>query len=152
VRSEILTVAAVASFVLAGCGGEDYPSTVPVTGVVNYQGKALEGATVTLAPTDQKGRSASGITDAEGKFSVKTFYGADHNPEGALPGDYLISVNKVQTVTPPAGMTQWEEQAWFTKQGPPKSFVPAQYTSPERSGLKVTVGKTSPEPLKLDLN
>jgi hypothetical protein len=151
VRSYILAMTTLANFVLAGCGGEEYPSTIPVTGTVNYQGKPLDEATVTLVPTDAKGRSASGITGADGKFAVKTFYGADHNPEGALPGDYLISVSKVRAVTPPEGMTQWEMQAWYTKQGTPKPLLPKQYMSPETSGLKVTVGNTPPEPLTLDL-
>jgi hypothetical protein len=152
VRTYVLVMMPFVSLALAGCGGETYPSTVPVTGVVNYQGKPVDGATVTLVPTDAKGRSASGITAADGKFSVKTFYGADHNPEGALPGDYLISVTKTAAAaTPPAGMTQWEEQSWYSKQGAPKPLLPKQYMSPERSGLKVTVGKSSPDPLTLDL-
>lgn len=137
--------------VLVGCSGERFPETYAVTGVVTYQDQPVEGATVTLIPSDPKGRSASGITDAEGKFSVKTYITSEHQPEGALPGDYAITVSKMQRPEIPEGLSPQEEMAAFTKLGPPKSLLPKAYQSPNTSGMKLTVDDASPDPLNLDL-
>lgn len=136
---------------LAGCSGESFPETYAVTGVVMYQDRPVEGATVTLVPGDPKGRSASGITDAKGQFSVKTYFTPEHRPEGALPGDYAITVSKLEVREVPKGLSPPEAQAAFAKLGPPKNLLPKAYQSPKTSGLKVTVGDASPDPLELEL-
>ena len=58
---------------IAGCGASN-PPTTPVTGQVKYDGEALEGATVTLTPEAGSAdtRTASGITDADGNFTLTT--------------------------------------------------------------------------------
>jgi hypothetical protein len=135
---------------LMGCGGSDFPPTFPVTGAVTYNSKPLDGATVTLVPKDAAGRSASGITDSEGKFAVSTYFGPEHSPAGALPGDYAVTVSKSAERVIPEGLDQWQVQQWVTKQGAPKALVPKKYSSPERSGLSATVSSET-APLTLDL-
>jgi len=71
--------------VLAGCGG---PKLVPVTGVVTFDGKPVEGATVTFVSEDGK-NSFSGSTDASGKYSLQ-----EGEKVGALPGAYKVLVVK----------------------------------------------------------
>ena len=141
------------AFVLlvAGCSGEGFPETHAVTGVVMHQGNPVEGATVTLVPSDPKGRSASGVTDAEGKFAATSYFSPEHQPKGALPGDYAITVSKVEIRELPEGLTPEEAQAAFAELGPPKNLLPNAYRSPNTSGLKVTVGDAPPEPLTLEL-
>ena len=60
---------------IAGCGASN-PPTTPVTGQVKYDGEALEGATVTLTPEAGSAdtRTASGITDADGNFTLTTIF------------------------------------------------------------------------------
>ena len=41
--------------------------------------------------------------------------------------------------------------AFHMKNGAPKPLLPPKYQAPAKSGFKVTVGETPPEPLKLDL-
>ncbi len=146
----LIALAVVFAFTQSGCSKESFPTTVPVTGVVTLDGKAVAEATVNLVPMSQTGKSASGITDAEGKFSVTTYMSPTFSPAGAMPGEYVISVIKMQYPEKPPGMTQWEEQAWSDKAGKPKSLLPKTYLDPMKSGLKVTV-KNAAEALKLEL-
>lgn len=147
----VIIIAAMAVSTLAGCSRESFPETYPVTGVVTYQGKPVDGATVNLVPMSANGRSAAGITDPEGKFSVTSYFSPEHSPSGALPGDYAVTISKLLVLEIPKGMTAWEEQAWSTK-NPAKFLLPKSYINPETSGFKATVGNGPPEPLKLDLH
>lgn len=145
-------VLATASLLAAGCGGESFPETYPVTGVVTFKGKPLEGADVQLIPTDPAVRSAGGTTDAEGKFSVKTYFDPQNQSEGAMRGEYAVTITKVEAAKIPEGMKPEEMMAYHMKRGAPKSLLPAKYKAPNTSGFKVSVGETPPEPLQLDLN
>lgn len=156
----------VLSALCAGCGGGSSlvnPPTTAVAGVVTLGGKPLVGATVALVPLDaKKGRSARGITDAEGKFSVSTYFDAEHDARGAVAGDYVVTITKTEQSSEYAGMSneqameaavkKAQEQADGAEPPPgPKSLIPANYGSPVTSEFKVTVGAKSSDPLKLDL-
>jgi hypothetical protein len=149
----IAPVLATAALLAAGCGGPSYPETYPVTGVVTLKGKPLEGADVQLVPlgNDTSVRSAGGTTDAEGKFSVKTYFDPQHHAEGAMKGEYAVTVSKLEAREMPAGMEPAKAMAQMMKQGPPKNLVPKKYQTPPTSGFKVSVGDAPPAPLKLDL-
>jgi hypothetical protein len=83
---------------LAGCGGNDRPALVEVTGTVMLDGKPLEGAQVVLKPLkvdDPKfQRPARSMTDADGKFSPNAYGDA----KGVPPGKYGIGVSKRELV------------------------------------------------------
>lgn len=141
-----------ALLVCVGCSKSDKgPKTVPVTGTVQYKGAPVEGATVTLVPNIPTVRSASGVTDAEGKFSVMTYVGPSSQPQGAMPGDYIVLISKMQTAEIPMGLSPQEEQAAFAKAGKPKSLLPKAYQSPMTSKFKVKVEERAPDALVLDL-
>ena len=61
---------------VAGCGGQEYP-LAPVAGSVTLDGKPLANIHVTFLP-QAKGKSRNagpascGVTDAEGRFILKT--------------------------------------------------------------------------------
>jgi len=80
--------------VLGGCGkGISVPSTVPVSGVVKYKGKPLQGIRVTLhsqTGTAKPEFIPSGQTGPDGKFTLST--GAPGN--GAPPGTYVATFEK----------------------------------------------------------
>ncbi len=137
---------------LAGCFGDGFPETYPVTGVVTQGGKPVEGASVVLVHNSPEGRSASGVTDAEGKFTVTTYFSPAHQSVGALPGDYAITVSKKEVYQTTEGLKPEEEMALFTKSGPPKSLLPTVYANPATSGFKVTVENAPPEPLTLEVD
>lgn len=143
--------ATVVALALVGCSGGDFPETYPVSGTVTYQGKPVEGATVILVPGEPAGRSASGVSDAEGNFSVKTYFDPVDQPDGAVSGTYTVTVSKVEKRELPKGLSPQEEQAAFAKLGPPKSLLPKKYENPNSSGLTVTVTDAAPEPVQLNL-
>lgn len=127
--------------VLSGCGKEREPykkELVQVTGTVKISDKPLGDATVTFAPIGStKGLGASGKTDANGVYTLTTPYA---HP-GILPGEYRVTVSK--RVDPKTGEVKTS--------GALKELVPAQYSTPGTSALKLTVpagGGTLDIPLK----
>ncbi len=75
-----------------GCTSNDNPPTIPVSGSVTLDGKTVSDAVVTFIP-GAGGQSASGKTDASGKFVLGSFVGGD----GAMKGTYDVTVSKIHT-------------------------------------------------------
>lgn len=158
-RLQILVLAAMAVLFSSGCGGSGSSSgtpTDPVSGSVKFKGAALAGATVTFIPavpavppgsTDPKTsvRTAVAKTDASGEFKLTTVVQND----GAIPGDYTITVTKLEDrpATPPST----DIAAPPPKQTPIKSLIPEKYGKPGTSGLKATVKKGGPNRVELNL-
>ncbi|MEN6493775.1 MAG: carboxypeptidase-like regulatory domain-containing protein [Thermoguttaceae bacterium] len=127
-----------------GCGqakDPNRPDTYPVTGTVTHGGKPVEGAIVKFELADGS-RSATGKTDASGKYALTTF-GAN---DGALPGSYKVSILKYEA--PPAPAATGDSMANYvppevTKNGqqppPPKNLLPTKYADAKTSGLTATV-------------
>jgi hypothetical protein len=81
-----------------GCGGASGPKVYPAGGRVTYQGMPVSGATVTFAPAD--GVLVSyGVTDAEGKFTLKGARGQDGAPLGT---QYVTVIKVASSGGPPA--------------------------------------------------
>jgi hypothetical protein len=74
---------------MVGCG----PSYKSVEGVVTLDGKAVEGATVVFVADDGSGNTASGLTDASGKFTLTA-----GNKKGAVAGNYKVLITKTKAV------------------------------------------------------
>lgn len=80
-----------------GCGGSSNP-VAPVNGVVTLNGQPVADMVVTFTPVpgktatvgddNQPGKSATGNTDAEGKFTLSTYERGD----GALIGEHKVTV------------------------------------------------------------
>ncbi len=80
--------------IVTGCGGSSGGNRVAVhkvKGVVTFEGKPVEGATVAFSPKTPKTPSATGITDAQGTYVLTTYnYG-----DGAAEGTYKVKVYKI---------------------------------------------------------
>lgn len=72
---------------IVGCG-RGTPRTMPVTGVVIFQGVPLAEADVAFTP--KGGRPATGRTDAAGRFTLTTF----KTDDGAVIGQHVVTVCK----------------------------------------------------------
>ena len=120
--SRTLLAAALLAAGFLGCTKSD---TVPVTGVVKFDGQPADQAHVMFNPTT--GRMAEGVTDATGQFSLSTTKPND----GALPGDYIVTLGEWYPADKPPKMPP-------PGQGLPTRF-PRKYTDPATSPLKVTV-------------
>ena len=116
----------ISMFLLVGCGESVSPAN-KVTGVVTVGGKPIEGATVIFEPSE--GRSATGITDAKGEFTLTTHEEGD----GAVEGTHKVAISKAAYVPKD---TSLEELAKAEKS---KSPVPEKFGSTERSELTAKV-------------
>lgn len=132
--------------VAAGCSGSDDLRLVEAGGVVTYQGAPLADARVTFVP--EKGPVATGVTDLEGRFELRT--GGRH---GVVTGPSKVSVTapgaetsgQVATGDPgnpesmKAMMSQMIEGQKGVKQKEPAGAIPKKYGSAQTSGLTATV-------------
>jgi len=123
--------------VLAGCEGDTGPKTVPVTGTVLMGGEPVEGADVNFMAGGAS-HAASGKTDAQGKFSLKTL-----DKEGAVVGTHTVTVAKYDsadtTEMTPEDYTKQMEAGSTAPPSGPESSLPAKYADPANSGLSETV-------------
>lgn len=158
-----LVVSATAVISLPGCGKKISIDAVAVSGAVTLDGQPLADALVTLNPLNPDGKAASGRTDAAGQFKVSTFVTAAQATEGAIPGDYAVTVSRppVGTLKPPAGdpssMSKEQLMQMSGRAGagapPPQPAVqiPPRYADPQQSGLKATIVSGNNPPLQFPL-
>lgn len=138
---------------LTSCNKTEGPDTVPVTGVVTLDGKAVEGAQVVFVPAGS-GRAASGVTNATGQFTLTTL-----NPQdGAVVGNYQVTIAKVAGDMPSVDLSGLSEEeankkaaeAYYSSEaaknvGNPKQqakatdLLPAKYKDAAKSELKAEV-------------
>lgn len=148
----------VTALLSAGCGkgADNRPARVPVTVTVTYRGAAVEGAVVTLHPAAQDGKPAFGRTDAQGRAVLSTFGDRD----GAMPGDYAITVVKTEdgsnaAETPPSEIGAMPANSPGGAPPPPPSgprhLLPAKYADVNTSGLRQTIQATGDNNFTLEL-
>lgn len=133
-----------------GCGGPKLPETVAVTGTVTYKSEPVEGAQVVLNSTDPNGKPATGITDAQGKFSVKTYVDPATQANGAMPGTYKVTVTKIEESTM-SSEEMMKAAASGNKKAGPKHLVPEKYSNLATTDLPAEVKKGNTTPLALEL-
>jgi len=123
-----LSIAYVASF-MAGCGppAAKTPSFYPVRGQVLLDGQPVRFAIVALSPKgvdDDDGPPATGQTNANGEFNIRTMMGPGH--DGAVPGEYWISLYA-------------PKQAPAEANGAKPTAIPQKYRSPKTARISVSV-------------
>jgi hypothetical protein len=104
---------------LSGCGGNDRPKTIPISGRVTIDGNAPgEGGKLFFTPTAAAAgyslRPASGSFNSEGNYRVMSWTPDD----GLVPGHYTVSVVPSQ---------------------PAKTSIPTRYHESSGSGLEVDI-------------
>ena len=122
-----LWLIAVAALLIGGPMGCDRGlELIPVTGEVRLDGKPLDGCSVIFSPV-AGGPSASGSTDAKGRFELRCV-----NRLGAVPGEHRVAIAKnVSTlVSDPTGAHSEMRVEWFT---------PQRYSRPDTSGIQKNV-------------
>ena len=111
--------------------------TLAVTGTVTYRGQPVEGARVMFIP--QNSRPASGLTDAQGRFTPCSVFAPD---DGAVLGEHVVCIAKA--IPDPND-----------KSGSPyrksRSLLPEGYATPMKSPLKALVTAEGPNDFRFDL-
>jgi hypothetical protein len=117
--------------------------------MVRLDGRAVPGAVVTFHPVTG-GRMATGTCNEQGHFELTTLQSRD----GAFPGQYRVTVQYSEGVTPPpstnvrdafAGMAAAAKQAKVV----PKFVVPERYSRPDMTELRSTVPQAGKVTLEL---
>jgi hypothetical protein len=124
-----------------GCG-ESGPQVIPVEGIVTLNGQPLDKASVTFMPAAGQPQSASGATDAAGKFSLVTYIGPKEY-RGALPGAYKVAIMKSSL----SGEVANESGLSIDGMAPNfkvEYLVPEKYSQPDNSGLTANVVPNMP--------
>ena len=149
---------------LVGCSDPDSRYS-RVEGTVTYNGQPVDGATVRFQSVDPEGESASGATDAEGRFTL-TSTGAKDGGRGVLPGEYTVLVIKYEQAPPDPDQEAYnrgdidynELQARLNRRPPvtssgvvARSLVPAKYGTPRTSDLTATVQPGKNDPFNFEL-
>ena len=123
---------ALAALVAAGCSGGGISGTAPVAGTVTYKGQPVEGAAVSFIGDGEGSRVATATSGAGGTYELMT---AD--TKGALPGQYSVTVTKTQTSG--GGPQSMEEAAKAPAAPTSEELLPAKYSSPGTTPLKLEV-------------
>ena len=143
------------AFVFTGCNNPDN-RFVKVAGTITYNGQAVDGATITFASVESGGESASGVTDAGGKYTL-TSSGTVNAGTGVLPGEYIVRVSKTLSTYTPDPDEEAERKGEITydelqkrlrakKNGSTakvkhQELLPVKYGQPGTTPLKATVVK-----------
>ena len=130
-----------------GCNrGADVPQTYSVQGTVIYQGRVVEGAQVSFVARSpgEDARGASGTTDAEGLYTLRTYFGGRQSADGALVGQYSVGILALDSAHLARG-----RPSTSTK---PRNLLPEKYANPKSSGLRVTVLEQQGQRFDFDLS
>lgn len=163
----LLSIACLGLLGLVGCsGGVPKLGTVPAGGTVTYKGQPLDGAEVAFVSTDKDaGKHANATTDSQGRFVLRTYAGGDKQASGAMPGDYIVTIQKreapsggMPSATEPTGtistmMTSGDPKASQPGAQPagPKLLTPAKYADAANPEFKATVKSTGENTFTFDL-
>lgn len=154
-RMAVLLLCCVAAGAVSGCSRyvEDKwsrarPRTYPVRGLVQRNGRPVGGAVVTFLGRIESGGelSAVGLTDASGRFELKTYRPED----GAIAGSHRVAIEKrsLPGGEPDSDKPFASQQEYEARRatGAPKivSEVPGSYGSFDTSGLTAEVTEQGP--------
>src|SRR5271166_401014 len=137
-RRRAFQAGAILVFVLTGCNDGRKP-VYPVQGqVLDAEGKPAAGAKVIFHPTEDRDPNAPrpiGVVEADGAFSLTTYY----NGDGAPPGAYAVTVEWRPAKTSPFSPT-------------PEDQLKGRFANPGKTPFKATVEKQANtlEPIRLN--
>lgn len=126
-----------------GCSKGPIPGrekTVPVTGLVTFNGEPVAEAAVVFTP-DAAGETAQGqgafaTTDKSGRFQMMTYEPGD----GVVPGRYKALVTKVEAgELPPPEEGEYVPPSGIEVIPPPKHLLPVRYSTPRTTPFSVEI-------------
>jgi len=142
-RTSVANVALM--LLVAGCGGDEL-KLAPATGKVTFNGQPVEKAEVafirdsTVSATSGPAPAAIATTKADGTFTLVT-----GENEGAVPGNYKVTVQKTSRVNmkfPDPLPAEYTDQIdYMRKNGmTPYPLLPLQYADLSNTPLSFVVG------------
>ncbi len=139
--SWIASLALISLVASVGCNNVKTEKAVPVSGVLKYQGKPLEGYRITFEPVDTQRQGATATTETGGAFKMGTNVPGD----GAAPGQHRVAV--VFLAEKMEGEPGKETMSVVT----PKVKIPKKYESAATSEVTVDIPAAGNTALEIDL-
>jgi len=125
----LLPVLFICMLAVSGCGGGvDRPAVYKAGGVIKFKGNPVADATVTFYP--EKGRPATGQTNAQGEFQLTTF----NTNDGATAGTHKVAIVSKQAVA-----VESNSGPELEKLAKAEASVPGKYANPETTPQVNTV-------------
>lgn len=132
--------------IVFSCGCGDDLGRVPAGGVITFQGRPVENATVTFLAQSEGGVTGEARTGADGKFSVSSA-----GEKGIPPGTYGVAIVKIEGegFEVEGGTPEEQQKAMMEMmmKGPSpakqKNAIPEKYGKHSSSGLKAEVSDNS---------
>ena len=130
--NRVILLVTLAAATAIGCNSHKGPwedrDVFPVEGQVLVKGKAAKDVEVTFHPTDSDQQSRPhGVTDAEGKFRMRT----NRDGDGAPAGEYVVTLYWPKLSDKPLAD---EARA-------PSDRLGRRFLDPKKSSLRATVGE-----------
>ncbi len=119
-----------------GCTPSDQLATVPVKGMVTFEGKPLPNGSVIFIPSGG-GPTAEANIGPGGEYALGTYKKAD----GVPPGEYNVMV---------VAMTEQDSLEAESARGA-ESLIPSRYGDPSKSGLSASVKAGDPNEINFTL-
>ena len=135
-------------WLLPGCSRENPLGTVRVRGKVTYKAQPVAGATVTFVGEGDT-KTATAITASDGRYELATLHFA-----GAMPGQYAVLVEKLETPPEKAQTGSMEEAAQNANRPLPraKRLLPSRYSDAAKTPLHVEVKAGQANDFDLELS
>lgn len=149
---------------VCGCGGDGVKvlPTEPVSGTVTLDGTPVADATVIFSPSNAQGKdvfAATATTDAQGKYTLVTSFSPSVDKEGAVAGEYAVTVTKYKKGSATSSAPSMQDMAKMMEgnkdkggmrprtsrpgaSADPNSELPQKYSTPSGSGLVFNVPGT----------
>jgi len=141
IKRSIFGLLLIGLLLAVGCGQKGRGLRVEfVEGIVTLDGQPLGHASVTFIPANEGGKEevALGFTDANGMYRLSSMNG---DPDrGAVAGEYIITVSKIEVYDPKAGMSP-EEAAVSRLEVTQTQVLPRIYQDRENTPLSAAVNR-----------
>ena len=144
----ILLILVTATMFLCGCGSKE--KRTPGQGIVTMNNAPLEGAEVSFIPSDGKSEhEAHGVTDKEGKFTLKTLLGGGF--AGVAPGEYKVVIQKTLMVDSGQKAVNPTDPSKKDPVMVAKNTLPVIYATPDKTPLTASVKENEKSDFKFNL-
>jgi hypothetical protein len=126
---------------MMGCsGGRKAPKTLKVSGKVIYKDQPVADAQIGFVPKLENIDvfAARGVTNSNGEFTLSTYVDPRREVSGATPGEFIVTVTKVEKIDPQQVMANFSKGN-PTMKGFFKPIIPAKYNDAKQTTLTATV-------------
>ena len=142
IKQSIFWLLLVGSLMFVGCGPKGRSLQVEyVEGIITLDGQLVSEASVTFIPKNEGDgtEAAGGYSNESGVYKLTSMNG---DPEkGAIAGEYLVTISKIEVNDPTAGLSEAEAAKLSGVASTQTQLLPKIYQDRKNTPLSFTVNK-----------